>query len=55
MNQLLVKESVTGTDVLNSSIWIKPSVMNLPTNVSEGFTYVLRVHADVRELPTLPL
>ncbi len=53
MNLLLVQESVTGTDVLNSSIRVEPSVVSLPISVSERFTHILRVHTDMREFPIL--
>jgi hypothetical protein len=55
MNLLPVQESVAGTDVFDSSIGVEPSVVGFPASVSERFTYILRVHADVGEFPTFPL
>lgn len=55
MNLLFVQESVTGTDVFDSSIWVEPSVVNFPISVSERFTHILRIHTNVREFPFLPL
>jgi len=53
MNLSLVQEPVTGTDILNSPVRVEPSVVSLSVGISERFTHVLRIHANVGEFPTL--